>query len=156
MGDKMKKNKQAKNCNSNKSCKGNKMNSNMNKENTNCNANTSSNYAIYTREITSISIKNNLVWSDIINTNCGMLRYSTAPTGTAMDNYAYIKTESTNDKGGLYSWQICFGGNSGLFTGAEQFEILRDTADPFSGGTFNLSTGEFQPSSEYSDYGAQR
>lgn len=124
--------------------------------NTFVNTNTSSNYAIYTREITSISIKNNLVWSDIINTNCGMLRYSTAPTGTAMDNYAYIKTESTNDKGGLYSWQICFGGNSGLFTGAEQFEILRDTADPFSGGTFNLSTGEFQPSSEYSDYGAQR
>ena len=44
MGDRMKKNKQAKNCNSNKSCKGNKMNSNMNKENTNCNANASSNY----------------------------------------------------------------------------------------------------------------
>ena len=42
MGDKMKKNKQAKNCNSNKSCKNNKMNSNMNKENTS--ANTSSNY----------------------------------------------------------------------------------------------------------------
>ena len=124
--------------------------------NTFVNTNTSSNYAIYTREITSISIKNNLVWSDIINTNSGMLRYSTAPTGTVMDNYAYIKRESTNDAGDLYSWQICFGGNSGLFTGAEQFEILRDTADPFSGGNFNLSRGEFQPSSEYSDYGAQR
>ena len=45
MGDKMKKNKQAKNCNSNKSCKENKMNSNMYKqETTNANANTSSNY----------------------------------------------------------------------------------------------------------------
>ena len=43
MGDKMKKNKQAKNCNSNKSCKENKMNSNMNKQESTT-ANTSSNY----------------------------------------------------------------------------------------------------------------
>ncbi len=125
--------------------------------NTFVNANTSTNFAVFTKNIGSVSIKDNLIWSQQLTGNCGMLRYSTdsaypAPTGTAEHNLAYIGSYTGSS---ALNWLICYGGNNALFEGAEQFTIIRGT-DPFTGGAFNISSGIFIPNAENSTYGAQR
>lgn len=121
--------------------------------NTFINTNTASNFAVYTRQIGNVSIVDNLAWSEQLSSNSGILRYSSIQGGTASHNLAYVGSYTGEQ---ARAWQICYGGNSGLFEGAEQFTVLRDDEDPFNGGTFDFDNVVFVPNTTYASYGAQR
>lgn len=94
-----------------------------------------------------LNLSNNLFWAKALLPNsCGVFSLANKPElGTCTANICY-KGDNT------LSWQAFSGGISNGFIGAE--EITTITADPFDGGTFDLSSGLFIPSSEYSAYGA--
>lgn len=96
--------------------------------------------------LSKISAKNNIFWTNTAGTNnVVIVRYNTTvPTGDVCLNNLLYKTMS-------YNWQMFFGGKL-PFDGAEQLSVA--SSDPFDGGTFDLANGIFIPSAEYSEYGA--
>lgn len=96
--------------------------------------------------LSKISAKNNIFWTNTAGTNnVVIVRYNTTvPTGDVCSNNLLYKTMS-------YNWQMFFGGKL-PFDGAEQLSVA--SSDPFDGGTFDLANGIFIPSAEYSEYGA--
>ena len=118
--------------------------------NTFINTITTTSFYVYIDRISTVNITRNIAWTDqTMANNCGFIRaVNTWPTGASVtDNIAYRGTNSN-------TWQMFFGGNTNMFDGAEQFNVLTD--DPFAGGQFEIASGTFVPNAQYSQYGAQR
>ena len=110
----------------------------------------STSYYAYHGTLTTANISNNLIWCDAEMANAmGVLRCATTyPTGGTCTDNIYYKGDSSS-----YIWRVIYGGASvNGFDGAEEITAVSD--DPFSGGTFDLSSGTFVPGSSYSSYGA--
>ena len=118
--------------------------------NTFINTITTTSFYVYIDRISTVNITRNIAWTDqTMANNCGFIRaVNTWPTGASVtDNIAYRGTNSN-------TWQMFFGGNTNMFDGAEQFNVLTD--DPFAGGQFEIASGTFVPNAQYSQYGVQR
>lgn len=120
--------------------------------NTFINTITSTTFYVYIDRISTVNIARNIVWTDqTMANNCGILRaVNTWPTGnTVSENIAYRGSNTERN------WQVFFGGNTNLFEGAENFNVVAD--DPFSGtgASFDIPSATFVPNSTYSSYGVQ-
>lgn len=114
--------------------------------NTFVNLETSTTGMVYVDNLTDISVKNNIFWTNTEGANvCIIFRAgTTSPTGTTCTDNIVYKTMS-------YNWQIFYAGKI-PFDGMEQLTILE--ANPFDGGTFDLANGIFAPNATYAGYGA--
>ena len=100
---------------------------------------------VYTSKLPTISIKNNIFWTNTTGANdCYILRIGNPSTGDICVNNIVYKSMS-------YTWQMCYGGKL-PFAGAEELKSV--TSNPFDGGTFDLANGIFVPNAEYAEYGA--
>ena len=120
--------------------------------NTFINTITSTTFYVYIDRISTVNIARNIVWTDqTMANNCGILRaVNTWPTGnTVSENIAYRGSNTERN------WQVFFGGNTNLFEGAENFNVVAN--DPFSGtgASFDIPSATFVPNSTYSSYGVQ-
>lgn len=116
------------------------------KNNTFVNVETNTSGFVNVDNLSKISAKNNIFWTNTAGTNNVIIvrYYTTVPTGDVCSSNLLYKTMS-------YNWQMFFGGKL-PFDGAEQLSVA--SSDPFDGGTFDLANGIFIPSAEYSEYGA--
>ena len=113
--------------------------------NTFINMETATTAMVYTSKLPTISIKNNIFWTNTTGANdCYILRIGNPSTGDICVNNIVYKSMS-------YTWQMCYGGKL-PFAGAEELKSV--TSNPFDGGTFDLDKGIFIPSAEYAQYGA--
>lgn len=114
--------------------------------NTFVNVETNTSGFVNVENLSKISAKNNIFWTNTVGTNNVIIvrYYNTVPTGDVCSSNLLYKTMS-------YNWQMFFGGKL-PFDGAEQLSVA--SSDPFDGGTFDLANGIFIPSAEYSEYGA--
>ena len=96
----------------------------------------------------SIICQNNLIYCTNVSANQVIFRLKDNDTaklsGSCLKNIIY--------KDGTLNWQLFYGGKMPV-TGGESAEIL--TENPFTGGTFDLSTGTFVPNATYAEYGAK-
>lgn len=115
--------------------------------NTFINIYTATTFYVYLSSLPNVYATNNLFYAKAtMPTNGGVFRLTNKPVGNTCSNNIIYKAENTQN------WQIFFGGISNGFEGAEEVKTI--TADPFDGGTFDLTNGIFIPSAEYSEYGA--
>lgn len=114
--------------------------------NTFVNIETNTNGFVNIGNLSQISVTKNIFWTNTAGTSgVVIIRPNlTSPTGDLCKENIVYKTMT-------YNWQMFFGGKT-PFDGVEQLNIL--TADPFTGGTFNLANGKFIPNTEYTGYGA--
>lgn len=113
--------------------------------NTFINMETATTAMVYTSKLPTISIKNNIFWTNTTGANdCYILRIGNPSTGDICVNNIVYKSMS-------YTWQMCYGGKL-PFAGAEELKSV--TSNPFDGGIFDLDKGIFIPSAEYAQYGA--
>lgn len=120
--------------------------------NTFINTITSTTFFVYIDKISTVNITRNIVWTDqTMANNCGILRaVNTWPTGnTVSENIAYRGNNTERN------WQVFFGGNTNLFEGAENFNVVADNPFSGTGASFDISTATFVPNSTYSSYGVQ-
>ena len=120
--------------------------------NTFINTITSTTFYVYIDRISTVNITRNIVWTDqTMANNCGILRaVNTWPTGnTVSENIAYRGNNTERN------WQVFFGGNTNLFEGAENFNVVADNPFSGTGASFDISTATFVPNSTYSSYGVQ-
>ena len=120
--------------------------------NTFINTITSTTFFVYIDRISTVNIARNIVWTDqTMANNCGILRaVNTWPTGnTVSENIAYRGNNTERN------WQVFFGGNTNLFEGAENFNVVADNPFSGTGASFDISTATFVPNSTYSSYGVQ-
>ena len=120
--------------------------------NTFINTITSTTFYVYIDKISTVNITRNIVWTDqTMANNCGILRaVNTWPTGnTVSENIAYRGNNTERN------WQVFFGGNTNLFEGAENFNVVADNPFSGTGASFDISTATFVPNSTYSSYGVQ-
>lgn len=96
----------------------------------------------YAVNIASISVKNNIFWTNQEGTNDFVIvRPTNVPTGTGTNNIGY----KTNRK-----WTLFY--SDKIPDGMDQITALE--TDPFEGGTFNINEGIFTPNGDYAQYGA--
>ncbi len=122
------------------------------KNNTFVNVHSGNNSVVYTGTLNNVVCTKNLMFSNIAMTESLILmRATTGPTdgSKAVDNIFY-KTTADGDKSKM---QLYFGGYNKL-PGSEDPTAL--SADPFTGGTFDVANGKFVPATTYAAYGAQR
>ena len=118
--------------------------------NTLVNMHTTSAFLINCKTLTNVEIKDNLIFTDkdMGSTNSGFIRIedfeTTPPSSAAISHNAAYKTDTER------TWQAIYGGKT--LEGAENITIIEE--NPFTGGTFDLSTGTFNPNSTYSSYGS--
>ena len=118
--------------------------------NTLVNMHTTSAFLINCKTLTNVEIKDNLIFTDkdMGSTNSGFIRIedfeTTPPSSAAISHNAAYKTDTER------TWQAIYGGKT--LEGAENITIIEE--NPFTGGTFDLSTGTFIPNSTYSSYGS--
>ena len=97
----------------------------------------------------SLSVKKNIFWvSSTYSAVSYMFKYSivtSAPTMAVSDNIHYGLTSAT-------AWLAYHTGSTYLVSGESYTKVA---SDPFSGGSFSLSTGVFTPNATYATYGAQ-
>lgn len=96
----------------------------------------------YAVKIASISVKNNIFWTNQEGTNDFVIvRPTNVPTGIGTNNIGY----KTNRK-----WTLFY--SDKIPDGMDQITALE--TDPFEGGTFNIAEGIFTPNGDYAQYGA--
>ena len=120
--------------------------------NTFINTITSTTFFVYIDRISTVNITRNIVWTDqTMANNCGILRaVNTWPTGnTVSENIAYRGNNTERN------WQVFFGGNTNLFEGAENFNVVADNPFSGTGASFDIPSATFVPNSTYSSYGVQ-
>ena len=120
--------------------------------NTFINTITSTTFYVYIDRISTVNITRNIVWTDqTMANNCGILRaVNTWPTGnTVSENIAYRGNNTERN------WQVFFGGNTNLFEGAENFNVVADNPFSGAGASFDIPSATFVPNSTYSSYGVQ-
>ena len=120
--------------------------------NTFINTITSTTFYVYIDRISTVNITRNIVWTDqTMANNCGILRaVNTWPTGnTVSENIAYRGNNTERN------WQVFFGGNTNLFEGAENFNVVADNPFSGTGASFDIPSATFVPNSTYSSYGVQ-
>lgn len=131
--------------------------------NTFVNAWGSTNFLFFIGGLSELVCRGNIIFTDqAVTNNSGIFRtnrrtqepYEGNPVkGYVGSNIGYAGTSGK-------SVQIIWGGMSATRVNPEGFEKLEEcqalTDNPFDGGTFNLATGTFVPSSAYSDFGARR
>ena len=120
--------------------------------NTFINTITSTTFFVYIDRISTVNIARNIVWTDqTMGNNCGFLRaVNTWPTGnTVSENIAYRGNNTERN------WQVFFGGNTNLFEGAENFNVVADNPFSGTGASFDIPSATFVPNSTYSSYGVQ-
>ncbi|MGM9763642.1 MAG: PL29 family lyase N-terminal domain-containing protein [Candidatus Cryptobacteroides sp.] len=113
---------------------------------------------IYIKSLSQLTAKDNLFFAGLTYSKYIALAQGvgTAPTtGEISHNVGYL----VND-GFVQQWQGYYGGAIKTlqpnWTGGTLEEVLKLTADPFEGGTFDVANCIFKPASEYASYGAQR
>lgn len=105
-------------------------------------------FFVYVSKLTDIVAQYNLFYTDVDLPNaCGVFRVIDTPaTGSLCDNNIVYRND-------VNSWQMFFGGIKNGFDGAVEVERVEE--NPFTGGTFDLSTGTFVPNATYAEYGAK-
>lgn len=95
-----------------------------------------------------LECSHNIIWTDKNATMAGsVLNFTTITGGSCSDNIVY-KPNMTQT---FYTFRNKAEA-SAVISGAENFTTIE--TDPFSGGTFDLRTGTFNPNSTYSSYGS--
>lgn len=105
-------------------------------------------FFVYVSKLTDIVAQYNLFYTDVDLPNaCGVFRaIDSSATGSVCDNNIVYRNDA-------YNWQMFYGGIKNGFDDA--VEVNRVSENPFTGGTFDLSTGTFVPNATYAEYGAK-
>ena len=110
----------------------------------------------YTLGLGTVDVQNNLFWASTLPANGIILRPGNAKIeGTVYKhNVGFSLNDTTN------SWMAFFEFDDNKFEGAENIvnikaESVDSAENPFTGGTFDLSTGTFVPNATYAEYGAK-
>lgn len=110
----------------------------------------------YTLGLGTVDVQNNLFWASTLPANGIILRPGNVKIeGTVYKhNVGFSLNDTTN------SWMAFFGFDDNKFEGAENIvnikaESVDSAENPFTGGTFDLSTGTFVPNATYAEYGAK-
>ena len=110
----------------------------------------------YALSLGTVDVQNNLFWASTLPANGIILRPGNVKiAGTVYKhNIGFSLNDTTN------SWMAFFGFTDNKFEGAEDIvnikaESVDSAENPFTGGTFDLSTGTFVPNATYAEYGAK-
>lgn len=111
----------------------------------------------YALSLGTVDVQNNLFWASTLPANGIILRPGNVKiAGTVYKHNIGFSVKDSNN----YSWIACFEPNTNLFEGGENIvnikaESVDSAENPFTGGTFDLSTGTFVPNATYAEYGAK-
>lgn len=110
----------------------------------------------YTLNLGTVDVQNNLFWASTLPANGIILRpVNPKIAGTVYKhNIGFSLNDTTN------SWMAFYKFTDNKFEGAEDIvnikaESVDSAENPFTGGTFDLSTGTFVPNATYAEYGAK-